>query len=81
MFNKTEITTIPGLRAALKRAHEVRVQVRFGVSEDWLKLPKGEAEYLIKNIAASTTPRDFEMHTDVFGTLEVGPDRTILFLG
>ena len=36
------------MRAAIKRAKYIYVQVRFGVSERWLRLSKREARLLIQ---------------------------------
>jgi hypothetical protein len=77
---KHSIRTIRDLRNAIKICDEVQVTTRFGLSETWVKLPKKEALFLIENIALETTPQEFEMGTEEFGTLEIGA-RSILFLG
>ena len=73
-----EIETVKELRAAVKQAKEILVGVRFGVSEKYVKISKKEAMYLIGDISADVSPRDFEMYGGVFaeidaeGTLTLG---------
>jgi hypothetical protein len=78
MTPEIQITTIPALRAAIKRARDVLVRPRFGCSEAWVKITKVEAEQLIARLPADATPDTSEMFCDYFATTTTG--RT-LFLG
>lgn len=73
-----EIMSVGELRTAIKNAKLVLCQVRFGVSEQWVKLAKQEALELVKNADNNQTPGDFEMYGDTFGS--IGSDG-ILYLG
>ena len=64
-----DITTIPGLRRAIKQAHSVHTQVRFGSSERWVKISKATALELIEGLSDHCSPQDAEMYAGTFGTM------------
>lgn len=76
--NHMELMTVKETRRAIRNCDEVRVQVCFGVSEAWLKIPKVEARNLLRELHPDDTPRDAEMRGCSFG--EFRKDG-VLFLG
>lgn len=66
----TELTTIPQLREAIKKAPEVYMSVRFGVSEDDIKVTKRAAMEFLKDYKDTDTPRHHEMYCDYFGRVD-----------
>jgi hypothetical protein len=71
----TNLTTLTQVRRAIDAASEVLVQVRFGVSEQWVRISKADARSLIKG--RNSTPDDMEMPCGDFGSV----DGTTLYLG
>jgi hypothetical protein len=71
-----EISTLKALRAAINAPSTkfVLAQVRFGCSEDWMKLRKEDA---LKLARGDGTPDDLEMYAGIFGRL----DGDTLYLG
>ena len=70
MGQKLELTTVEQLRDYIGFAEEVRIQVRFGTCEEWVKLAKKEARVLIDALEDNATPEHMEMFTGTFGTFE-----------
>lgn len=64
-----DITTIPELKKAIRRAKVILVQPRFGVSEKWIKITKNEATYIVSDINDSATPEQHEMYGATFATM------------
>lgn len=77
MATRVEIITVPDLLSAIKDCEEVRVRVRFGVSERWVKLSKKSALDVVDGLPLDATPHGFEMGTGAFADL----DDTILYMG
>lgn len=65
-----KIMTIPELRKFVKKADVIFAMVRFGCSEEWLKITKKEALFLLDGFEDGDTPKDLEMFGDSFGSLE-----------
>lgn len=70
MTDYQRIDTVPKLRKAIKEANIVLVQVRFGVSEKYVKLSKIEARALIDGLEDDATPEDCEIFGGSFGRLD-----------
>lgn len=62
-----ELNSIPAAKAAVKTARKVMVQIRFGCSENWVKISKVEALEFLELIGDNTTAREMEMGTGNFG--------------
>ena len=77
MSKHFNLTTVQSLQCALNVAKTVYIQPRFGCSERWIKISKKEAQMLVSNLELTMTPKDAEMYTDVFGTL----NGTLLYMG
>lgn len=69
MAMQIDIDTIEQLHRAIKTAKCIRIQVRFGFSERWLKITKVQALELIEDMGNST-PREAEMYSGTFGALD-----------
>lgn len=74
-----DLTTIPEVRSAIKKAKAVYCQIRFGVSEAWVPLTKKAAMEFIDTIPDDADPENFSM----FGgtTFAVWEDDGTLSLG
>ena len=79
----SEINSIPELRKFIEEADQVLGTVRFGFVEKWIKIPKKEALYLIRNIPDTETPKNCEMFGGTFGSLEIDDNtgKMTLYLG
>lgn len=69
MAMQIDIDTIEQLQRAIKLAKHIRIQVRFGVSERWVKITKAQALELLEDIG-NATPRELEMYSGTFGALD-----------
>ena len=72
-----DIKTVKEFRKAVKDCREVRIGVRFGVADAYVKIAKADALKLVKGWGGNTTGRELEMYTGDFGRLEDG----ILYAG
>ena len=71
MLAETEISimTVPAFKRAIREASEVLAQVRFGTSEQWVRISKAGAMELIKGLPASATPEEAEIYSGQFGAV------------
>ena len=73
----TELYHVADLRIAINTANEVLTQVRFGCSENSVRISKADACQLLTGLERSDTPEDHEMDSGTFGTV----DGSTLYLG
>lgn len=77
-----EIKTKTDLAKALKTAKAIYIQVRFGCSEDWIRITKREATTFVENNmgtdADNPTPEDCSMYAGYFGIIN---ENCELYLG
>jgi hypothetical protein len=64
---RCDLTTKRDLFIFIKTCHQVMIQVRFGVSERWVKISKREAMDLANNLSDDATATDCEMYSGTFG--------------
>ena len=74
----TRLRTVKELRIAIDEARTVYAQLRFGVSEEWVKISKVAARSLVATMREDTTPEQMEMGTSDFGMIDEQWD---LYLG
>jgi hypothetical protein len=74
------VDTVKRLKEAIAEVNTVMVFARFGFAETYVKIPKGEARFLIKNMG-NTTPDEYNMGTGYFGTIHEADGKTTLILG
>ena len=68
-----ELYSIPELKAAIRKAREIRANIRFGMSEMTdVRISKIEALDFVSRYYPDTTPREMEMPCGYFGTLSDG---------
>ena len=78
MDDKEEVTTLEFLRTCInKPGVTIFAQLRFGTSEQWVKISKAEARNLITGMSGS--PEHYEMYTGSFG--EMNFTEKTLYLG
>jgi len=77
MSSHHNLTTVDALQCALNVAKVVYIQARFGTSERWIRITKKEAQILVSNLEREATPKEAEMYSNVFGTL----NGTLLYMG
>jgi hypothetical protein len=77
MSTEIQITTVKALRSAIRNCDAVYAQLRFGMSERWVKITKSEAIQLADDLGDETTPECMSMYSGVFGSLTSGD----LYLG
>jgi len=75
------IDTVKDLTRAIKKAKLILIPVRFGLSEDYVKISKVEAEFLVRGIPSYATPAEMEMYSGHFGELKKVDNNFILYLG
>jgi hypothetical protein len=72
---KREIKRMDDLKSSIRTAKNIYVLPRFGaVSEHWLRVTKAEARDMFKESNRYETPADWEMSTDIFGTVDENGD-------
>lgn len=55
------IETLKDLKAEIKKCPEIYIAPRFGLSEQWLRITKKEALYLISHYPDNATSKSLEM--------------------
>ncbi len=61
MNGPNHIPTIKDYRRAVRQAAVVRVQVRFGACEQWVRISKSEALKLVEGLDENLTEKDLEV--------------------
>lgn len=81
-MNDKELHTIAQVKKAIKKADQICIQPRFGVSEKWIRITKEQARILIEGFDDDATPQQSEMFTGRFGELaDEGRLGKTLYLG